>query len=72
MQNAVNTKVNSKNESHILTLEIPTEGRASRSRRELVWMVDYEEKEGLSDDENAMLVTGNDPVTFKEVVKNKK
>jgi len=37
-------------------------------------MTDYEEGEGLSDDDNtnAMLVTEDDPVTFEEAVKSKK
>ena len=46
------------------------QGRAKRYRRESVWMVDYEKGDGLSDNENnAMIVTDDDPVTYEEAVK---
>lgn len=52
MPNAKNVGTNFKqfeahNESHILALEIPIEGRARSIKRESIWMVDYEKGEGL-------------------------
>ena len=52
--------------------ETPDEGRVRRNRRESVWMIDYEKREGLSDDAdlNVMMVTGDDPISFEEAIKS--
>jgi len=52
----------------------PVEGRARRSRRQPIWMADYDKGEGLSDDDTAvvMLVTEDDPVIFEEAIKSKR
>ena len=51
------------------------EGRGVRERRAPGWMADYETWEGLFEEENLnamMMVTENDPVSFREAMKNKK
>ena len=50
------------------------ERRVRRNRRELVWMINYEKGEGLSDDAdlNVMMVTGDDPISFEEAIKSQK
>jgi len=52
----------------------PVEGRARRSRRQPIWMADYDKREGLSDDDTAavMLMTDDDPVIFEEAIKSKR
>jgi len=50
------------------------EGRVKRNRREPVWMINYDQGEGLSNDAdlNVMLVTGDDLVSYEEAIKSKK
>lgn len=65
--------MNFRTKSQPPTIEILVEGKPRRWQKEPVWMTDYEEGKGLSNDEvNAIFVAANDPITFEEALKNKK
>jgi len=55
----------------LLSSDNTTQGMVRRNMRKPVWMADYERGNDLSDNEdNAMIVTDNDPVTDEEAVKS--
>ena len=54
--------------------EIPTKGKVRRNRRDSIWMINYERGEDLSNDVNlnVMMITRDDPISFKKAIKSKK
>jgi len=57
------------NSDDLLSSDNTTQRRVRRNRRKPVWMADYERGDDISNNEdNAMIVTNDDPVTYEEAV----